>query len=394
MSVYKELLAEDVTTTTDFLHQVIDVLQEDISSDVNRRKYQVFVTGAVGSVTSSLYHTVYDQDFTLQTANAIFDMTVGLFADNTQDYYSDNIESVDTAGKEIFGSDTLMMREKLDLYRSFAQTLLGDSSKAFTIPTGSIGTQSKNINHALFIPFKRLFARDQIKRQTFVMRSYKDATGSPPTLTSGPVLTTTKLWTDVSSSLNVFDVGGSYGYISDSADPDAKVGILFYDKAVAVFDLEKIINTAQNFTGSIDSVESVDAIAFPSKPIVPNLMVSGSIDDILDHIAVSRFAASSAPSSAGTSTAITFQNTTGINSTLFFCRAAPGEGNYSSNPTFTDSSGKINVINSVETDRSFTFITSVGLYDDNERLLAVAKLSRPVEKSDSNDLTFRVRLDF
>jgi len=392
MAVYTEFSALDVTTTTDFLHQPIDVLQEDISSDVNRRQYQVFVTGAVGSVTSSLYHTVYDQDFTLQTANAIFDMTVGLFADDTQDYYSDNLETTDTAGKEIFGSDTLMMREKLDLYRSFAQTLLGDSSKPFTIPTGSNGASTKNINHALFLPFKRLFARDQIKRQTFVMRSYTDVTGSPLTLTSGPNLDTVKLWTDVSSSVNTFDIGGSYGYIFDSLDPAAKVGILFYDKAVAVFDLEKIINTSQAFTGSIDSAESVDVISFDNKRIIPDLMVSGSIDDILDHLAVSRFAPSGGTD--GTSTAITFQNTTGINSTLFFCRVPPGQGNYSSNPTFTDSSGKINVILDENIDRSFTFITSVGLYDDDDRLLAVAKLSRPVEKSSSNDLTFRVRLDF
>jgi hypothetical protein len=392
MAVYTEFSALDVTTTTDFLHQPIDVLQEDISSDVNRRQYQVFVTGAIGSVTSSLYHTVYDQDFTLQTANAIFDMTVGLFADNTQDYYSDNLETTDTAGKEIFGSDTLMMREKLDLYRSFAQTLLGDSSKPFTIPTGSNGASTKNINHALFLPFKRLFARDQIKRQTFVMRSYTGVTGSLPALTSGPNLTTVKLWTDVSSSVNTFDVGGSYGYIFDSSIPDNKVGILFYDKAVAVFDLEKIIST-QNLTGIISSVENAECeVAFTNKPVIPDLMVSGSIDDILDHLAVSRFAPSTIPD--GTSTAITFQNTTGINSTLFFCRVPPGQGNYSSNPTFTDSSGKINVILDENNDKSFTFITSVGLYDDDDRLLAVAKLSRPVEKSSSNDLTFRVRLDF
>ena len=44
--------------------------------------------------------------------------------------------------------------------------------------------------------------------------------------------------------------------------------------------------------------------------------------------------------------------------------------------------------------KSFTFITTVGLYDADEQLLAVAKLSRPVLKNDEKDLTFRVRLDF
>ena len=46
------------------------------------------------------------------------------------------------------------------------------------------------------------------------------------------------------------------------------------------------------------------------------------------------------------------------------------------------------------TQKSFSFVTTVGLYDANEQLLAVAKLSRPVEKNDEKDFTFRVRLDF
>ena len=44
--------------------------------------------------------------------------------------------------------------------------------------------------------------------------------------------------------------------------------------------------------------------------------------------------------------------------------------------------------------QTFTFVTSIGMYDANDNLLAVAKLSRPVEKSPEIDLTFRVRLDF
>lgn len=43
---------------------------------------------------------------------------------------------------------------------------------------------------------------------------------------------------------------------------------------------------------------------------------------------------------------------------------------------------------------SFTFITSVGLYDANDNLLAVAKVSRPIEKNNERDLTLRLRIDF
>jgi hypothetical protein len=79
-----------------------------------------------------------------------------------------------------------------------------------------------------------------------------------------------------------------------------------------------------------------------------------------------------------------------------FCRAAADEFNYSSNPTFVDNSNRIVVIDPGQEDvqQSFSYITSVGLYDANDNLLAVAKLSRPVQKSPERDLTLRVRLDF
>ena len=89
---------------------------------------------------------------------------------------------------------------------------------------------------------------------------------------------------------------------------------------------------------------------------------------------------------SGSNTAITFQNITNINSTLFFCRASPDEFNYSSNPTYVNSAtGQLNVISDEETEKSFTFITGIGLYDSRNNLLAVAKMSRPIEKNDEKD---------
>jgi hypothetical protein len=61
-----------------------------------------------------------------------------------------------------------------------------------------------------------------------------------------------------------------------------------------------------------------------------------------------------------------------------------------------DSNGRIRVIDvGQETNqRSFTFPTTIGLHNGQGDLLAVAKLSRPIEKNDERDITFRVRLDF
>ena len=114
------------------LNQVIDVIQEDISGSATRRKYQTFVTGGIGpGVTSSLYQTIYDQDFTLQTANPVMDMTVGLFHYHSGDDVRPNLVTIqegtgyqrsDTTQQISFDSKaTMMMREKDNVYRQYAQ---------------------------------------------------------------------------------------------------------------------------------------------------------------------------------------------------------------------------------------------------------------------------------
>ena len=130
MATYHELAPGDIKTARSFLNQLIDVLQEDISGSVSRRKYQHFVTGGVGpGVTSSLFQTVYDQDFSLQTANPVFDVTIGLAPNNIlAGGIADTISTaVDSSGKALFPSSSLMMREKMDIYRQFSQMLLGNS---------------------------------------------------------------------------------------------------------------------------------------------------------------------------------------------------------------------------------------------------------------------------
>ena len=97
----KALAAGDEKTSLSALNQLVDVIQEDISGSATRRSYQQFVTGGIGpGITSSLYQTVYDQDFTLQTANAILDMTVGLYENG--DPVTGSVSQVDSNGKKLF----------------------------------------------------------------------------------------------------------------------------------------------------------------------------------------------------------------------------------------------------------------------------------------------------
>jgi hypothetical protein len=89
---------------------------------------------------------------------------------------------------------------------------------------------------------------------------------------------------------------------------------------------------------------------------------------------------------------IQFNNTTELNSTIYFCRVNHNEFNYSTNPTYLSSS-KI-VVKNESTDSPVSYLTTVGLYSSDNELMAVAKLSEPLKKDPSNELTIRVRLDY
>jgi hypothetical protein len=89
---------------------------------------------------------------------------------------------------------------------------------------------------------------------------------------------------------------------------------------------------------------------------------------------------------------LSFNNTTELNSTIYFCRANNKDFNYSANPTYLTAS-KIRVKEGV-TDPPISYITTVGLYSPDNELLATAKLSEPLKKDPTNELTLRVRLDY
>ncbi len=82
-----------------------------------------------------------------------------------------------------------------------------------------------------------------------------------------------------------------------------------------------------------------------------------------------------------------------ITSDYIFVRARSSEFNYSENPSFiSGSTGE--VIYSYFINNPNVFPTTVGLYNDSNDLLAVAKLSKPILKDFTKEALIRVKLDF
>jgi hypothetical protein len=81
-----------------------------------------------------------------------------------------------------------------------------------------------------------------------------------------------------------------------------------------------------------------------------------------------------------------------ISSNYIFVRSRNSEFNYTENPTFIDGAGEVIYTNYINNPQ--TYITTVGLYNDRNELLAVAKLSRPILKDFTKESLLRVKLDF
>ena len=121
---------------------------------------------------------------------------------------------------------------------------------------------------------------------------------------------------------------------------------------------------------------------------------------------------------ASASYSINFEGTTYKNTMTMFCHADKGEFNYSNNPTFKNIEQSSSIVgftsgdysySDKETDikniasssfykgedefRKVTYISKVGIYDENDNLLMTVDLARPYKKEEDDDLTFKIKYD-
>ena len=86
------------------------------------------------------------------------------------------------------------------------------------------------------------------------------------------------------------------------------------------------------------------------------------------------------------------RRTENVSTQHFFVRATNREFNYSNNPTYVKTNGTF-VETTFETDPR-TYITTVGLLNDANETIAVAKTSQPIEKSFDKEVLIKVKLSF
>ena len=337
----------DVATTKTLLHEVIPLTGTIVSGT-----YGTFPNDDnIKNYSHGMFQSVYDYPYLSSSANHIFDISVGFD------------ESSPLSGS----TNAVQEKKKINMYNQFSQVMLGYTGSANRVRLFESDLQLDEsaadvMKEVVFVNLSRLLTKDQIKKGsvsiTLGTGSWADSDDS----------SLAKTFVDNEATNNggtLNTAAGDYGILTGS---DGVGGIVFYQAGVMVL-------TSSIWAGTTDFFsQGATARTFDQQ------LVSGSISgsaDALRHRLQN----------------LQFNNTTEINSSVYFCRASHNKFNYSSNPTYLSSSA-IRVKNQNRDNPPVSYITTIGLYNSQNELLAVAKLSEPLKKDPTNELTLRVRLDY
>jgi|TARA_R110001606_G_scaffold39525_1_gene108917 hypothetical protein len=385
-TTFKQFLNNDVTTTRTLLHESIPVTGSIVSGTYNEGG--TVTETNVKNFSHGLFQSVYDYPYLSSSANHILDITVG---------YSDN--------SPLSGNANVQNLDKINIYNQMAQILVGhdvngnirefDSDGNLTLARGKIRT-------AYFFNFARLLQKDEIKKGSFAMEFGAEPSGTY----DGSAFEKRFRVVDSSGSSQHFtnSPAGEYGILYATAsdggaagatlqNENIAVGLIYYQAGIAV-----VSGSIFNSKNTDDALTS-NGIIKSGTPLTMRRTNAGNTPDIAPFNAKGQQLFITGSSISGSADFIrnrlynvSFNNTTELNSTIYFCRAGHNEFNYSSNPTYLTSS-QIRV-KETTLDQPLSYITTIGLYSATNELLAVAKLSEPLKKTPETELTLRVRLDY
>tara|TARA_Y100001973_G_scaffold106806_1_gene188052 strand:+ start:779 stop:1864 length:1086 start_codon:yes stop_codon:yes gene_type:complete len=359
-TTFKTLLNDDVVSTRTLLHEAIPLTGTIVSGTYRDTNVKTFTHG--------MFESVYDYPFLSSSANHIFDITCG--------YHS---------GSSIAATTNVQHTKKTNIYAQMSQVLVGydQNGKIRRFDRDGDFTGGVKLDECYFLNFSRLLTKDEIKKGSFIMTLH---TGGIPS-----AVTNKQTISDYggATAYKVNSPAGEYGVLyTSSATPNVNgnvgVGLVYYQAGIVV--LTASVFSDPKFGGLPSSFGT------PGKPYKfgypdgtrqtssPQAALTGAT--INDNAKAVR----------NRLVDIDFNNTTELNSTIYFCRVNHNEFNYSSNPTYVTGS-KIRVKN-VSSDSPVSYFTSIGLYSADNELMAVAKLSEPLKKNPSTEMTLRVRLDY
>jgi hypothetical protein len=263
------------------------------------------------------------------------------------------------------------------VYSQYKQLLLSPGDSRFTT-AGSGST-----DYIYVVNFKRNRLKERLDAGNFELALQQvasravNATGSVVLHSTSSVVT---LIDDSSiSSATIGDSGKVYNIVSGSINSGVYNSTAPVYYGLAYPDYGTLILDGKMLDGRLGFATNVSSSSEGNNHFVLYHSISGS----------------ALFTNPATSDAYGFQarNSEKVTSTHYFVRIKNAEYNFSNNPSYvTGSVGQISQTTFIGDPK--TYITTVGLYNDRQELLAVAKLSRPLLKSFQREALIRVKLDF
>jgi hypothetical protein len=299
----------------------------------------------IGSSAGIYYYSVYQTGSTLSNAAVQFDIA-----------YADSLGS----GSTLYNNSVPELSPTKTIYGQYRSLILEDENSSFTFGKGNNIYTTDNfwvIN----------FERARYKQSLFpgslnltlsgsgfsTLRLTDDSIDNPVSQFLG----STRVYQLISGSNGTAGTLSGSGYVAGSGS----YGLVFPD-------LGTILLNPYSLSQSIS--------VFPSRSNNSNGLNNAKLFNAID---------------LGDSFTINSQET--LTSDYVFVRARNSEFNYSENPSFiSGSTGEViydNFINAPQ-----VYLTTVGMYNDSNELVAVAKMSRPLLKDFTKEALIRVKLDF
>jgi len=166
-------------------------------------------------------------------------------------------------------------------------------------------------------------------------------------------------------------------------------GLVFPDYGVIVLSPGRI-KGAIGMTGDYNTLDLRTSTANPFSPYTGS---AGTYTNYqYQHEGLVRAISASMVAAGGTGD-FKARSAENITSTNYFIRLRNSQYNFSNNPTYYTGSNPQNILEPFRV-KPISYATTIGLYNDSNELLAVAKLSRPIQKSTDKEALIRVRLDY
>jgi hypothetical protein len=284
----------------------------------------------------------------------------------------------DTGSIKVFPTKTI--------YTQYKNLLLGtaDVDGKFSFKTGS--SDSTNADDIFVLNFSSYKMKDRVDEGIFEI-TLSGSLGSVTLRDDSPFLT------QASSVYNL--VTGSINDQTSTLPAYEGLGLLYPQDGIVVFNAQKLSQRIglSNVSGTIGPAGTICPANYTTSSISTIAWAGNNVETTVNHKVIFWAIQNS-------SGIIKVRKSEYVPARHYFIRVKNRDFNYSNNPTYVydGTEDNIHARGTIRNEEFIsdprTYITTVGLYNNNNELVAVAKLSRPALKSFDNELLVKVRLDF